>query len=53
MLGGVGLSGVAATSGNGIVADANVYPLVEVTVEFLRESLVDDGRSKDLNVNVN
>ena len=50
---GVGLSGVAGTSvngtsANGTAAEASAYPLVEATVEFLREFVVDDDRSKDL-----
>jgi ubiquitin carboxyl-terminal hydrolase 10 len=65
VLGGVGLSAVAGTSGNGTsgngtAAEASAYPLVEATVEFLREFVVDDDRSKDLkdlkgkaNANVN
>ena len=48
MFGGVGLSGVAAMSGNGMAAEASAYPLIEATVEFLREFVVDDDRSKDL-----
>jgi hypothetical protein len=62
VLGGVGLSGVAGTSAhgasvygtsahgtsaNGTAAEASAYPLVEATVEFLREFVVDD-KSKDL-----
>ena len=39
---GVGLSG------NGTAAEASAYPLVEATVEFLREFVVDDDRSKEL-----
>ena len=52
VLGGVGLSGVPGTSGNGsgngTAAEASAYPLVEATVEFLREFVVEDDRSKDL-----
>ena len=32
---GVGLSGIAATSGNGTAAEATAYPLLEATVESL------------------
>jgi hypothetical protein len=39
---------VGGTSGNGTAAEASAYPLVEATVEFLREFVVDDDRSKDL-----
>ena len=45
---GVGLKGVATTSGNGTAAEASAYPLVEGTMEFLREFVVDDNRLKDL-----
>ena len=42
-----GIYGVGRTSGNGTAAEASTYLLVEATVEFLREFVVDD-RSKDL-----
>jgi ubiquitin carboxyl-terminal hydrolase 10 len=46
---GVGLSGVAGTSGNGTGVEASAFPLVKATVEFLREFVVvDDDRPKDL-----
>jgi len=54
-----GINGVGWMSGNGTAAEASAYPLVEATVEFLREFVVDDDRSKDLkekgnaNANVN
>jgi hypothetical protein len=53
VLAGVESSEVAATngngtSGNGTAAEASAYPLVEATVEFLREVVVEDDRSKDL-----
>ena len=48
VLEGVGLSGVAGTSGNGTGAEASAYPLVEATVEFMREFVVVDDRPKDL-----
>jgi ubiquitin carboxyl-terminal hydrolase 10 len=61
VLGGVGLGGISGvTSGNGAAAEASAYPLVEATVDFLKEFVVDDDRSKDLkdpkgkaNANVN
>jgi ubiquitin carboxyl-terminal hydrolase 10 len=40
VLGGVGLSGVAGTSGNGTAAEASTYPLLEATVEFFREFVI-------------
>jgi hypothetical protein len=43
-----GINGVGGTSRNGMAAEASAYPLVEATVEFLREFVVDDDRSKDL-----
>jgi ubiquitin carboxyl-terminal hydrolase 10 len=43
-----GINRVSGTSGNGTAAEASVYPLVETTVGFLREFVVDDDRSKDL-----
>ena len=46
--GGGGLSGIAGTSGNGTAAEASAYLLVEGTMEFLREFVVDDNRLKDL-----
>jgi ubiquitin carboxyl-terminal hydrolase 10 len=58
VLGGVGLSAVAGTSASGTsasgtsasgtAAEASAYPLVEATVEFLKEFVVDDDRSKEL-----
>jgi hypothetical protein len=36
------------TSGNGASPGASAYPLVEATVELLREFEVDDDRSNDL-----
>jgi hypothetical protein len=49
VLGGVGLSGInGVTSGNGASGEASAYPLVEATVEFLREFVVDDDRSREL-----
>ena len=48
VLGSVGLSGVPGMNGNGAAAEASAYPLVEATVEFLKEFVVDDDRSKDL-----
>jgi ubiquitin carboxyl-terminal hydrolase 10 len=51
-----GINGVGGTSVNGTAAEASAYPLVEATVEFLREFVVDDDRSKEkgnANANVN
>ena len=59
VLGAVGLSRVAGVSGNGTGAEASAYLLVEATVEFLREFVGNDDKSKDskekgkVNVNVN
>ena len=59
VLGAVGLSRVAGLSGNGTGAEASAYLLVEATVEFLREFVGNDDKSKDskekgkVNVNVN
>jgi len=35
-------------SGNGAAADASAYPLIDATVEFLKEFVVDDDKPKDL-----
>ena len=33
----VGMNGMAGANGDGTAAEASAYPLVEATVEFLRE----------------
>ena len=43
-----GINGMAGKNGDGTAAEASAYPLVEATVEFLREFVVDEDRSKDL-----
>jgi ubiquitin carboxyl-terminal hydrolase 10 len=49
VLGGVGLGGInGMTSRNGASPEASAYPLVEATVGFLGEFVMDDDRSKDL-----
>jgi len=54
-----GINGMAGKNRDGTEAEMSTYSLVEATVEFLREFVVDDERSKDLkeqgraNVNIN
>ena len=54
-----GINGMASKNGGGPAVEASMYPLVEATVEFLREFVKDDDRSKELkeqgkaNTNIN
>jgi hypothetical protein len=51
-----GMNGMVGKNGNGRAAEASAYPLVEATVEFLKEFVVDDDRSKEkgnANANIN
>ena len=41
-----GINGVGGTSTNGTAAEASAHPLVEATVEVLRDFVVDGDRSK-------
>jgi len=43
-----GMNGMVGKNGDGTGAEASAYPLVDATVEFLKEFVVDDDKSKDL-----
>jgi len=45
---GAGMNGMVGKNGDGTGAEASAYPLVDATVEFLKEFVVDDDKSKDL-----